>query len=73
MNLKDDFGVLPSILRTRFIVYQHALRLVDLWWDKGIRPCDKFDSKNNEDYILLKDSKYDDKNKYTCSINNCNR
>jgi hypothetical protein len=31
----------------------------------------EFDSKNNEDYILLKDSKYD--NKYNCSINNCDK
>jgi hypothetical protein len=33
----------------------------------------EFDSKNNEDYILLKDSKYDDKYKYNCSINNCDK
>lgn len=39
----DEFGIGPSLLRIRFRVYQHVLRLLDSWWQGSapLRPDDK--------------------------------
>jgi hypothetical protein len=50
-DLKDRYGIHPSLLQARFIVYQHCLSLLDLWWDKGIRPSDLYTS-----YPSIRDS-----------------
>jgi len=39
---KTLLNLTPSLLQVRFAVYQHTLRLIDQWWDKGHRPEDVF-------------------------------
>lgn len=45
--LKDVYGVIPSLLQARFVLYQHLFRLLDEWWDKGIRPNDLYKEKDS--------------------------
>ena len=40
--LKDIYGIIPSILQHRFCLYQHVLKLLNSWWNKGIRPDDTY-------------------------------
>jgi hypothetical protein len=32
----------PSLLQYRLLIYQHTLRLVEQWWDRGFRPNDHY-------------------------------
>ena len=45
--LKDVYNVIPSLLQARFVLYQHLFRLLDEWWDKGIRPNDLYKEKDS--------------------------
>lgn len=40
---RSQFGGNPSVDLTRLAVYTQALRFLDSWWDRGIRPGDSYD------------------------------
>lgn len=44
-GLRSRFSGNPSIDRTRLIVYVLALKYLDEWWDRGIRPADTMAGK----------------------------
>jgi hypothetical protein len=39
-QFKSRFGANPSVDRARLVVYVQALKYLDEWWDRGIRPMD---------------------------------
>ncbi len=62
--LRDIYGIIPSILQHRFCLYQHVLKLLNSWWNKGIRPDDTYiaskmaDSTKNSISTKSKDYKW---------------
>lgn len=46
--VKHKFGIVPSLLQTRFALYQHVLRLIESWWTIPSRPSDRVDSTFKE-------------------------
>ena len=46
--LRRHFGLNPSIDRTRLNVYLQALRYLDSWWDRGIRPGEVYRKDSDE-------------------------
>ena len=46
-TLEESFRIAPTVLQARFSVYQHLLRLLDQWWDKGVRPDDAYLTREN--------------------------
>lgn len=44
--LRDRFGHNPSVDRTRLSVYLYLLKLLDQWWDRGIRPADCMEKRS---------------------------
>lgn len=41
-HISSTFGITQSLLRERFIVYQRFLRILDVWWGRGLRPSDPY-------------------------------
>jgi hypothetical protein len=41
-QVAEQFAAVPSILQYRLFVYQHTLRLLEQWWDRGFRPNDHY-------------------------------
>ena len=39
---KTDFGIMPSLLQERFVVYQRTLQTLEDWWSLGLRPSDPY-------------------------------
>ena len=41
-DLASKFEITQSLLKERFFVFQRFLRILDNWWDRGLRPSDPF-------------------------------
>jgi hypothetical protein len=44
-SVKKSFGIIPSLLQSRFALYQHLLRLLEAWWTIPSRPADRVDAQ----------------------------